>query len=381
LQAAASIAAMILLSTAARADDPAPLDPGQATAIDGDPHQWYDIRPLGVEGQGWPAEAKSPYDRLPARAEGIVRAPVWSLGQHSAGLCVRFVTDAGSIAARWTLRSESLAMNHMPATGVSGLDLYGRAPDGAWAWLAVGRPDHRENRQTLVEGLSAARREYLLYLPLYNGVEQVQIGIPAGAKVYPPAARPAAAARPIVFYGTSIVQGGCAARPGMAYPAIVGRWLDRPTINLGFSGNGPMELELARLLAELDAAAYVIDCLPNMSAAQVPERTGPLVRTLREARPDAPIVLVENIVYQNAPLVPASRDAYQAKNAALRKEYERLVSEGVTGLTYVPGDALLGDDGEGTVDGTHPTDLGFLRMAGVLAPVLRPLVGDGRGTP
>jgi len=343
------------------------LDKNMAITQPGDSMLWYDIRNLGIEGRGWPDTAH-PYDRLPARAKGVVREPVWFLGQYSAGLCVRFVTDAKSIAARWTLRFDSLAMDHMPATGVSGLDLYVQ-DNGTWHWLAVGRPTRfPENRQTLAGGLAGKRQEYLLYLPLYNGVESVQIGVPPDAMI---AQAPFRRVRPICFYGTSITHGGCAARPGMAYPSILSRRLDRPVINLGFSGNGPMDLEVGRLIAELDVSLYVIDCLPNMNAQMVAERTEPFVRILREARPDTPIVLIENIVYQNARFVAASHKRYTESNVALHEAYRRLVASGVKKLYYVRGEKLLGTDGEATVDGTHPTDLGFLRMADALQPVLK----------
>jgi lysophospholipase L1-like esterase len=360
------------------AQDLVAVDPQMATTQPGDNLLWYDIQELGVEGRGW-SDTKEFYDRLPARAEGRVRPPVWDLSKHSAGLSVRFVTDAPTLAARWTLRFESLAMNHMPATGVSGLDLYGRelfpGPAGRWHWVGVGRPEKfPTNQQTLVSGLAPGTREYRLYLPLYNGVRAVQIGIPPGAKLFKAPPYPPGRARPILFYGTSITQGGCASRPGMAYPAILGRWLDRPTLNLGFSGNGQMEPEVVQLLAELDPCVYVIDCLPNLSPSLVTERTEPLVETLRRAHPETPIVLVENIVYQNAALVPGNRQGYRAKNEALRAAYGRLVAGGVQHLYCVPGDTLLGEDGEATVDGSHPTDVGFLRLAQALEPVLRAIL-------
>lgn len=349
------------------------LDPQKATIQPGDNTLWYDIRELGVEGRGW-SDTKAFYDRLPARAEGVVRPPIWDLSKHSAGLSVRFVTNATTISARWTLRFESLAMNHMAATGVSGLDLYGKE-NGQWHWIGVGRPEKfPTNQQTLVAGLAPATREYRLYLPLYNGVQTVQIGIAPGAPLFQAPPYPPEKARPICFYGTSITQGGCAARPGMAYPAILGRWLDRPTINLGFSGNGQMDPEVVQLLAELDPCVYVIDCLPNLSPSLVTERTEPLVETLRQAHPDTPVVLVENIAYQNAVLAPGSHQSYVVKNEALRAAYERLVARGVKHLHYVFGDKLLGEDGEATVDGSHPTDVGFLRIAEALEPVLQAIL-------
>ena len=126
------------------------IDPSRATRESGDSTLWYDIRLLGVEGQGW-TETKAAFDRLPARAEGVVRDPVWQLSRHSAGLCVRFVTDATTIKARWTLTSDRLAMAHMPATGVSGLDLYAKL-DGRWHWLGVGQPNQKTNTATLASG-------------------------------------------------------------------------------------------------------------------------------------------------------------------------------------------------------------------------------------
>lgn len=332
---------------------------------------WHDLAQLvPIEGKGWP-ETRTPYDRLPARAEGLVRAPVWNLAQDSAGLSIRFVTDAGEIRARWTLRKPNrFALPHMPATGVSGLDLYVRDA-GRWRWLAVGRPEKPDtNDQPLVRGLTRARREYLLHLPLYNGVSSVEIGLPPEA-VLSPAPDRYAGRRPIVFYGTSITQGGCASRPGMAYPAIIGRQLDWPIINLGFSGNGKTEPEIAALLAELDPAAYVLDSLPNLDVAQVGERVEPFVRTLRAAHPATPIILVENVNYANTGFLASRREKVTAANALVRQLYDKMKAAGDPQVHCVPAFLLLGGDGEDTVDGTHPTDLGFDRIARGMVPVLR----------
>ena len=157
----------------------------------------------------------------------------------------------------------------------------------------------------------------------------------------------------------------------MAYPAILGRRLGYPAINLGFSGNGKMEPELGDLIAEVEVAAYVLDCLPNMTPELVAERIEPFVKALRSARPGIPIVLVENIVYQTAAFLPGHKNKYAEKNTALRAAHQRLLGEGIERLYYVPCDTLLGSDGEATVDGVHPTDLGFLRIADALAPVLQ----------
>lgn len=344
-----------------------------STASAEDSVRWVDIRSLDVEGKGW-TDTKAFFDRLPAKAEGVVRKPVWDLSRDSAGLCVRFTTDATSLRARWTLRSKSLAMPHMPATGVSGLDLYVKDEAGRWRWVAVGQPHAATNTATLVSGLPEGRREFLLYLPLYNGVTSVEIGIPKDRQLEKGAVRPASHRGPIVVYGTSITQGGCASRPGAVHTALLGRRFDRPVINLGFSGNGLMEPEMASLLAELDPAVYVLDCLPNMTAALVKERVEPFVRTLRKAHPTTPIVLAEDRTYSNAPVVPEPRERNRTSRAELKAAYERLLAAGAKNLHYLPGEPQLGDDGEGTVDGSHPTDLGFFRMAEVFGKMLEPLL-------
>ncbi len=349
------------------------------TAPEGGPWQWYDARRMTVEGKGW-TETEAFFQRLPAKAKAIVPQSVWNGSRHSAGLCVRFVARTRQIAARWELTNKSLAMPHMPATGVSGLDLYVKQ-DGRWQWIGVGQPTtFPANEDVLTGGIPEGFHEYLLYLPLYNGVDTVEIGLPVGAEMRQAPPRPQAQGKPICFYGTSIVHGGCASRPGMAFPAILGRRLDRPVINLGFSGSGKMELELADLIGELDVAAYILDCLPNMSPDLIAKRLEPFVERLREHRPDTPIVLVENIKYQAGAFIPAKRETYQSKNTALKKAYRNLLARKCRNLTYVPCDSLLGQDGDAAVDGTHPTDLGFHRFADALEPILRRLC-DAPGTP
>jgi len=331
--------------------------------------RWHDARELAVEGKGW-SDTKQFYDRLPGRAEGVVRGAVWGLGQDSAGLAVRFVTDATAISARWTLRRERLAMPHMPASGVSGVDLYVK-DKGRWRWLGAGRAEkHPTEEKVLAKGLTPAWREYLLYLPLYNGVADVQIGLPANAKLEA-AARRVPAQRPILFYGTSIVQGGCASRPGMAYPAILGRRLEREQINLGFSGSAWGEPEVARLLAELDPAAYVLDPLPNMKEEWVAPRMQEFIAILRAARPKTPIVLVEHAVYPDGDRFGPQGERCARSNARLRELHRRLVRAGDKRLLYVSGEGLTGADREGTVDGSHATDLGFMRMADAIEPAVR----------
>ena len=335
--------------------------------------RWFDIRQLGIEGQGW-TETKSPYDRLPAKAEGKVREAVWGLSRDSAGMCVRFVTDATTIHARWTLTKAKLEMPHMAATGVSGLDLYAKDDKGRWRWVAVGKPTAQTTTQKLAEGITPGKREYLIYLPLYNGVSSVEIGVPAANSIEKGAAYAGDRAKPIVFYGTSITHGACASRPGMVHTAILGRKYGRPVINLGFSGNGRMEPEVTALIAELNAAIYVIDCCPNLAGDETAKLTKPLVQQLRAARPDTPIVLVEDRVYTDAWLIASKQSRNDGNHAALKQAFDELIAAGTKHLHYIPGSDLLGDDNDGAVDSSHPNDLGFARQADAFDKVLGPLM-------
>ena len=334
---------------------------------------WSDIRQFGVEGRGWD-DTKSFYDRLPAKAEGMVRPPVWDLSHDSAGMCARFVSDATTLRARWTLINSWLYLPNETAIANSGLDLYVKMTNG-WHWLAVGQPTAQSNEVTLVENLLPGKREYLLYLPLYNGVKSVEVGIPTNAIIEQAPPWGPGVRKPIVFYGTSILQGLSASRPGMVHSAILGRRFNYPTINLGFSGNGKMEPELADLLAELAPSIYVIDCLPNMVAGEIKARVEPFVRKLRAAHPETPIVLVEDRTMQDSFLIAGRMQYYHLKDRAeLKAACERLEKSGVKNLYYIPGEPLFGDDGEGSVDGSHPTDLGFMRQAEIFAKTLGPIL-------
>jgi hypothetical protein len=356
--------ACLSVLAAARAVSAAETQPQKAKASPDDNTVWHDCKDLVVEGKGW-ADTRSFYDRLPAKAEGKVTPSVWGLSHHSAGMCVPFTTDAASIHVRWTLLEKgNLSMPHMPATGVSGVDVYSQDKSGRWSFVANGRPGGVTN---MARFSPPAGQRCLLYLPLYNGVTSVEIGVPKGKTLA--GADPAASKqrKPIVIYGTSITHGGCASRPGLAFPAIMGRKLETPVINLGFSGSGKMEPAMADLLAELDPSAYVLDCLWNMSADLVSPRVEPFVKTLRAARPDTPIVLAEDCSVRNT--CPTE------KGTILRKIHEKLTAEGVKNLHFLASEGMLGDDTEGTVDGCHPNDLGMMRQADVFAKALAPLLG------
>lgn len=335
--------------------------------------EWHDAKKLTVEGLGF-RDTKAPYDRLPARAENVVREAVWNLSRDSSGVAVRFTANTPAVYARWTVAKSELAAPNITAAAASGLDLYARTSAGRWRWLGIGRPTKfPENTDVLANNVMPGAREYMVYLPLRNAVTSIEIGVPRGASIQPGPPR-AAGSRPIVFYGTSITHGISASRAGMTHPAILGRMFGREVINLGFSGNGRMEPEVTKFIAELDPAVFVLDCLPNMTAKDIRERAAACVRLLREARPKTPILLVEDRNYADGFLIASRRERNETNHAAMREVYAALRRDAVPYLHYLKGDNLLGEDGEATIDGSHPTDLGFMRQAAEFQRVLRKIL-------
>jgi hypothetical protein len=370
-------AVTLAASTLPAAETPATatLDPAMAASKAGAAANldWHDVTTWGVEGRAWPDQPRARwFDRLPAAAEKTVTPAVWRLSRDSAGMMARFRTNSTSLHVHYKLHSANLALVNMTAIGASGVDFYARDASGHWRWVQETKPDKQEMTIDVNSGLTPGEREYAVYLPLYNGVEMLEIGVTHGAKFEGLAPR---TEKPLVFYGTSITQGASASRPGMAHPAILGRRFDMPVINLGFSGNGKMDEAVGAFLVQIDAAAYVIDCLPNMGPVLVKERTIPLVKQLRAARPDTPIVLVEDRPIANVWIMPERQKFHENNHAALRTAFETLQREGVKNLFYIPGDHLLGDDGEASTDGSHPSDLGFVRQADVMEPILRKALG------
>ena len=317
---------------------------------------------------------ESPYDRLPISYKEKVREPVWDLSKASAGITVRFHSNSTSINLKWTVLND-LDMPHMAATGIKGIDLYTKY-NNKWRYVTtagafVGLKTYQNksipadsiNEYELIKNMSPDFREYKLFLPLYDGVTKLEIGIDNNALINKASPNPV---KPIVFYGTSITQGGCASRPGMAHTNIISRKLDVDCINYGFSGNGRMEMPIVELISDIDASFYVIECLQNMDSEQVKERVRPLVDMIRTKHPLTPIVLVENMMYTTAFLDQTIETTLIQENEALKNEFDKIIKRGTPNIFYIKDNKDFLSDNEGTVDGVHLTDLGFLRYADYL---------------
>jgi lysophospholipase L1-like esterase len=349
------------VKSAKKPSKPAPADLGD--------YAWHNVREWGVEGRAFD-DTENYFDRLPARAKAIVREEVWKLSHHTSGMATFFETDATDIAIRYGVLNAALAMPHMPATGVSGVDLY-TMTDHGWRWAATHSPRSQTMQAKLVARLAPGRRAYHINLPLYNGITSMEIGVPKAAAFTP---TPPRTDKPVLFYGTSITQGGCASRPGMCFTSILRRRLNRPVLNFGFSGNGRTEIEVGRFLAELDPAVFVLDTIANTPPEILRERMEALVKLIREKRPSTPILMLDERTVENAPLVPTTATAHRNKSEALKQAYDNLKAAGVKDLHVRKADDVLGDDQEGTVDGSHPTDLGMMRYADAIEPDIRKLL-------
>jgi len=332
---------------------------------------WCDATDIGLEGKGW-SDTPGPYDRLPARAEGVAPDDVWAKSRIPAGLCFHFATDATELHARWTVVGNPIDKPRLTRLAHAGLDFYARSDDGQWRWVTAADPGTEAGtyEKCVIGDLIApdGLREFRVYLPHFSSITQIEIGVPESATFTP---RPPRTDKPIVYYGTSIVMGQHASRPGMTHCNMLGRRLDLPMINLGFGGCGRMEAEVVDLVAELDACLFIIDCLPNMNADMVAERTEPLVRQLRTAHPDTPIMLVAGRHFANGPWRIDNEQQHREKNQTQREAFDRLVAAGVANLHFVDAAHVLGDDGDATTDGSHPTDLGFWRYTELLEPAIR----------
>ncbi len=338
-----------------------------------------------LEGQAWPREVKDFYDRLPARAEQSVREEVWQLSKNSAGLQMRFQTNANEIIIKYQVTG-ALQMPHMPATGVSGVDLYSKSIDGKWLW-AAGRFSFGDTisyhfKNLLPNDQHVGNREYTLYLPLYNSVKWMDISVPKEASFKP---LPVRTDKPIVVYGTSIAQGGCASRPGLAWTNILGRKLGRPVINLAFSGNGRLENEMIDLLSETDAKMYVLDCLPNLTSpdyyatGELKKRIIASVTELQKKKPYTPILLSDHDGYTDEEINPVRKTDYVSTNKVFRETFDSLVTAGVKNIFRLSKEAI-NQDIETMVDGTHPNDIGMMRYADAYEKEIRIILAEPEDT-
>ncbi len=316
-----------------------------------------------IEGRGWNLETGKNFQRLPARFEATVPDNVWKLSMQGAGLSVSFVTTARNISVRYGLALNSDGYRNMAPLNHSGLDLYGKTADGKCHWIGnhmrwSWRPDtvRMEWHDLTPPNANADGTEYILYLPGYNALRFLEIGIEEGEdfRFKAPSEEP-----PVVVYGSSIIQGASSCRPGLMITNIVARELQCPVVNLGFSGSALMEPPVFDMLADIKARAFVIDPIPNsyrLDDAEIVKRATEGIRKLR-SRSEAPILMVECHPMPDSIFQANLTARYARSNAAFRRAFEQLRAEGVEHLYYLSNTDIHFSE-EDMIEGTHPNDLG-----------------------
>ncbi len=320
--------------------------------------------PFQIDGLPW---RDKPFFRLPGNfTEKEINAGALNLAKHTSGAVVRFASDSPRIAVKAKLRNSSF-MPHMTPVGSAGFDLYARTRGGDYQFVGIARVrPFEQSISAVVANLGSAEpREFILDLPLYGGVESLEIGVAPDATVSAPP--PYQVPHPVLFYGSSITQGGCASRPGNSYSHMLTRAVDAEEINLGFSGSGMGEIAVAKAIAELKLSCLVLDYdhnAPNVEHLRTTHE--PFFLAIREKQPDLPIILMSRCDFYGTPDNLARREV-------VKQTYDRAIARGDKNVYFIDGETLFGtqDRDACTVDRTHPNDLGFYRMYQTILPVLK----------
>lgn len=343
----------------------APLEGGATTL------QWHDpaAPPFRLSGFPW-FERDRVYRRLPVVPRLPIPGAVDVLANCTAGGQIAFQTDSTQVGVRVELAGPA-NMNHMPATGQCGVDLYVGSP-GSQRFHTVSKfnPEKSGYDALLFEHSKLENRQFTLNLPLYMGVKSIHVGLIPDSAILPPSAYEGNGT--VVIYGTSITQGGCASRPGMAYTNILSRALNMEVVNLGFSGNGRGEPEMIELMADVpDPRLLVLDYEAN-SDGRLAQTLPVATLLLRTRHPGVPILVMSRIAFAKDSTHSDSRQTREKERDFHAQTVADMQKQGDAAIYFIDGTDLLGPDyDECTVDGIHPTDLGFMRMARALEPKIR----------
>ena len=322
---------------------------------------FYDVKKAPFDLYGHYKNDLSVFKRMPDEVAQKVSRGVASLALNTAGIRVRFKTDSDYIAIKCKMPMVRL-MSHMPLTGSSGFDLF-EVIDGAYYYLKTFVPpkDMTDGYESIAYLPNKKLRDVVINFPLYNRVDELYVGVREGSKV--DHGNKYKYEKPVLYYGSSVTQGGCACKPSGAYQAIITQRLDCDHINLGFSGSAKGEEVMADYIAETDASVFVIDYDFNTpNAEHLRETHLPIYKKVRAKHPDTPIIFV------TGPIPEFKGFDYIERRNIVMDTYRYAIANGDTNVSYVDGYAIFGgyERGYYTVDGNHPNDAGFLRMADVI---------------
>lgn len=300
------------------------------------------------------------FRRLPEKVAETVSPGVLSLHANTSGGRVRFCTDSPYIAIHAELDNVCKA-DHFAFTGSIGFDLItGKRHLGTF------RPSMEVEHafESVIDISDPCNRTYTIHFPLYSNVRKLYIGLREGASLY--AAPEYTLEKPVVYYGSSITQGGCASRPGNSYQNLLSAFLDCNHINLGFSGSAMGEESIAEYIATLDMSAFVYDYDHNASTAKLQNTHMKMFQIIRKAHPKLPILMLSRPKYY------INEDEIK-RQQIIKETYQSARNAGDENVYFISGQDLLVSSARdiGLVDGGHPNDIGFLSIAHVLEPVLK----------
>ena len=298
--------------------------------------------------------------RLPESVAKTVSDGVFFLHNTTAGGRIRFKTDSPYVAINAKM-PDMCKLSECAFTGTAGFDIY---TDGEYEGTFIPPYNATNGYESIRELGSRKMRDIVINFPIYSKVSEVYIGLAEDAEILP--ADPYKIERPVVYYGSSITQGGCASRPGATYQSVICRALDVNFINLGFSGKAMGEPEIADYIKTLDMSVFVYDYDFNAPDHEHLKATHEnMFKKIREANPTLPVIIMSKPKFFPSP-------ADVVRKETIRKTYENAKASGDENVYFIDGKELMFIPGiEGTVDSTHPTDLGFYSMAQRIIPVIK----------
>jgi GDSL-like lipase/acylhydrolase family protein/SGNH-like hydrolase/esterase family protein len=308
----------------------------------------------------------NPYQRIDTAKYPALPAPVKRLLTHSAGLAICFTSSSTSVSAKWCI-NKPLTYSNMTTINSQGLNLYVQK-DGKWQFAGVAKPGNKKcSEAVIVENMVKGEKKFMLYLPTYNELNSLEIGVEQGSTIK---SMPDGFKKRIAVYGSSVTQGASASRSGLAYPAMLSRHFGYDFMNIGMSGSAKMEPAVVDMVNDVEADAYFLDCIPNASVQQIKDRTLNMVMAIQKAHPGKPVILLNSISREQGFVDMKMGATVAAQNKAADSIGHFLLSRHTRDFYFIDVKYFFGDDHEASTDYAHPNDLGNYRFVQKLEPIL-----------
>lgn len=333
--------------------------------IDESDIRFYDINrtPFKIHGVFY---ENGKFRRIPEDVAKCVSVGVYALHANTAGGRVRFKTDSPYVAIHSHMTNIG-KMSHFALTGSAGFDLYVRNETEAYFGTFVPPYNLNDGYESIIRFNSSKMREITINFPLYSDISEMYIGVKENSLIHEPS--PYNIKKPIVYYGSSITQGGCASRPGNSYQSIISRRFNADYINLGFSGNAKGEQEIAEYIKKLNMSVFVYDYDYNSpSIEHFKESHEKMFLTIREANPFLPIIMMSRPKY-------CFNEEEKQRFDVIKSTYDNAILKNDKNVYLIDGKKVMESaENNGTVDGCHPNDWGFMSMAKAVGDVIQGII-------